>query len=74
MMIALFVMAGVFLVLLVSTLAFSNNWLAGAVRGTVRQGVIGALIVAPVALVLTTFGVCIYAIIMSILYVMDMVK
>ena len=74
MIVALYVLAGVFAVLLVATMAFSSNWLAGTVRGTVRQGVLGALVVAPVAFVLAVFGVCIYAIVSSILYVLEMIE
>ena len=74
MTIALFVMAGVFAALLVATMALSDNWLATGVRGTVRQGVLGAVFIAPVALVVVTFGVCVYAVVASILYVLDMVK
>ncbi len=74
MTIALFVMAGVFATLLVATMALSDNWLAAGIRGTVRQGVLGVTFFAPAVVLLALFGVCIYAVVASILYVMDLVK
>jgi hypothetical protein len=74
MMTFLIVGAGIYGAVVLGTLAFSSNWLATGIRGTVRQGVLGVAFVTPVALILATFGVAIYAVIASILYILDLVK
>jgi hypothetical protein len=72
MLIALFVMAGVFAILMAATIALSSDRLASGIRGTVRYGVVGAAIILPFAALLALFGVCIYAIIAGILYFQNM--
>jgi hypothetical protein len=74
MMTFLVIGAGFFGAVVLGTLAFSSNWLATGIRGTVRQGVLGAVFVTPVALILVAFGVAVYAVVASILYVLDLVK
>ena len=73
-MIALYVMAGVFAVLMVATIGLSHDRLATGIRGTVRYGVLGAVIVAPVAGALALVGACIYAFVASVLFVLDKVQ
>lgn len=73
-MIALYVMAGVFAVLMVATIALSSDRLAAGIRGTVRYGVLGAAIIAPVAAALALLGACIYAFVASVLFVLDKVE
>lgn len=73
-MVALIVMAAVFGVLMVATIASSRDRLAAGIRGTVRYGVLGTAILLPFAAVLALFGLCIYAFVGGILYVLDMVK
>ncbi len=68
MLIALIVMAGVFAVLMVATIALSSDRLAGGIRGTVRYGVIGTAILLPLAAVLALFGLCIYAVVAGALF------
>lgn len=74
MAMTLIVGASVLGLALLATLAFSNDHLVTSVRGTVRQGFLGVLYVTPFALMLAAFGVFIYAIVTSILYVLDMAK
>ena len=74
MMTFLIVGAGIYVAVVLGTLAFSSNWLATGIRGTVRQGVLGVVFVTPVALVVATFGVAIYAVVASLLYLLDVVK
>ena len=74
MMTFLIVGAGIYVAVVLGTLAFSGNWLASGIRGTVRQGVLGVVFVTPVALIVATFGVAIYAVIASILHLLDVVK
>jgi hypothetical protein len=69
MMIFLIVGAGIYVAVVLGTLAFSGNWLASGIRGTVRQGVLGVTFFAPVAALLALFGVCIYAVVASVLYI-----
>ena len=70
----LIVGAGIYVAVVLGTLAFSSNWLATGIRGTVRQGVLGVVFVTPVALVVATFGVAIYAVVASLLNLLDVVK
>jgi hypothetical protein len=72
MLIALFVMAGVFAILMAATIALSSDRLASGIRGTVRYGVVGAAIILPFAALLAIFGVCIYAVIAGALYFYNM--
>ena len=72
MMVFLIAGASIFAAMLLATVAFSGNWLATGIRGTVRTGFLGVLYATPFALILVAFGVFIYAIISSILYVLDM--
>jgi hypothetical protein len=72
MLIALFVMAGVFAILMAATIALSSDRLASGIRGTVRYGVVGAAIILPLAALLAIFGVCIYAVIAGALYFYNM--
>ena len=74
MMTFLIVGAGIYVAVVLGTLVFSSNWLATGIRGTVRQGVLGVVFVTPVALVVATFGVAIYAVIASLLNLLDVVK
>ena len=74
MMTFLIVGAGIYVAVVLGTLAFSSNWLATGIRGTVRQGVFGVAFVTPVALILATFGVAIYAVVASLLNLLDVVK
>ncbi len=74
MMTFLIVGAGIYVAVVLGTLAFSSNWLATGIRGTVRQGVLGVVFVTPVALVVATFGVAIYAVIASLLNLLGVVK
>jgi hypothetical protein len=74
MMTFLIVGAGIYVAVVLGTLAFSSNWLASGIRGTVRQGVLGVVFVTPVALVVATFGVAIYAVVASLLNLLDVVK
>ena len=74
MMTFLIVGAGIYVAVVLGTLAFSSNWLASGIRGTVRQGVLGMVFVTPVALILAVFGVAVYAVIASILRLLDVVK
>jgi hypothetical protein len=69
MMMFLIVGAGIYVAVMLGTLAFSSNWLATGIRGTVRQGVLGVTFFVPVAALLALFGVCVYAVIASILYI-----
>lgn len=69
MMVVLIVGSGILAMALLTTVAFSGNWLASGIRETVRQGFLGVVLATPFALMLAVFGVCIYAIIASILYV-----
>ena len=71
-MIALIVMAVVFAVLMVATLALSSDRLAVGIKGTVRYGVLGTAIFLPFAALLAIFGGCIYAVIAGILYIYNM--
>jgi hypothetical protein len=72
MLIALIVMAGVFAALMVATIALSSDRLASGIRGTVRYGVVSAAIFLPFAALLALFGVCVYAVIASILYIYNL--
>ena len=74
MMTFLIVGAGIYVAVVLGTLAFSSNWLATGIRGTVRQGVLGVVFVTPVALVVATFGAAIYAVIASLLNLLGVVK
>ena len=74
MMTFLIVGAGIYVAVMLGTLAFSGNWLATGIRGTVRQGVLGVVFVTPVALVVATFGVAIYAVVASLLNLLDVVR
>ena len=65
----LIVGAGIYVAVVLGTLAFSSNWLASGIRGTVRQGVLGVTFFVPVAALLALFGVCIYAVVASVLYI-----
>jgi hypothetical protein len=69
MMMFLIVGAGIYVAVMLGTLAFSSNWLATGIRGTVRQGVLGVTFFVPVAALLALFGVCVYAVIASTLYI-----
>jgi hypothetical protein len=69
MMVFLIVGAGIYVAVVLGTLAFSGNWLASGIRGTLRQGVLGVTFFVPVAALLALFGVCIYAVVASILYI-----
>ena len=71
-MIALFVMAGVFAVLMTATIALSSDRLASGIRGTVRYGVVGAAIILPFAALLALFVMCVYAVIAGALYFYNM--
>ncbi len=71
MMTFLIVGAGIYAAVVLGTLAFSGNWLATGIRGTVRQGVLGVVFATPVALALATFGVAVYAVVASVLYILD---
>jgi hypothetical protein len=72
MLTALIVMAGIFGVLMVTTIALSKDRLAAGIRGTVRYGVIGTTIILPFAALLALFGVCVYAVIAGALYFYNM--
>jgi hypothetical protein len=72
MLTALIVMAGIFGVLMVATIALSQDRLAASIRGTVRYGVIGTAIILPFAALLALFGVCVYAVIAGALYFYNM--
>ncbi|HWR71220.1 MAG TPA: hypothetical protein VN415_09205 [Dehalococcoidia bacterium] len=72
MLIALIVMAVVFAVLMVATIALSSDPLAIGIRGTVRYGILGTAIFLPFAALLALFGGCIYAVIAGILYIYNM--
>jgi len=72
MLIALIVMAVVFAVLTVATIALSSDPLAIGIRGTVRYGIIGTAMFLPFAAALALFGLCVYAVIASILYIYNM--
>lgn len=71
MLIALYVMAGIFALLMVATIGLSRDRLSAGIRGTVRYGVVGAAMIAPLALVLALFGVCVYAVIQTALFFWD---
>ena len=71
-MIALIVMAVVFGMLAVVTIALSSDRLAMGIKGTVRYGVVGATIILPFAAALALFGVCIWAVIAGMLYFYNM--
>ena len=68
MTIFLYVLAGIYAVLLLGTLAFSGDRLATGIRGTVRQGILGVTFAMPFALVLGIFGVCVYAVVSTAIY------
>ncbi len=72
MMMTLIVGVSILSMALLATVAFSGNWLATGIRGTVRTGFLGVLYATPFALMLAAFGVFIYAIVSSILYILDM--
>jgi hypothetical protein len=72
MLIALIVMAVVYAILMVATIALSSDRLASGIRGTVRYGVVGAVIILPFAALLALFGLCVYAIIAGALYFYNM--
>jgi hypothetical protein len=72
MLIALIVMAVVFAVLMVATIALSSDRLAVGIKGTVRYGVLGTAIFLPFAVLLALFGVCVYAVIACIVYIYNM--
>jgi hypothetical protein len=72
MTIALYAIAAVFAALLLATLASSGNWLAAGIRGTVRQGVLGATFLVPVLLIVGLIGFATYGIVASILYIYTM--
>jgi hypothetical protein len=74
MMITLIVGVSILGMAMLATVAYSGNWLATGIRGTVRTGFLGVLYATPFALMLAAFGVFIYAIVSSILYVLDMVE
>ena len=74
MMTFLIVGAGIYVAVVLGTLAFSGNWLASGIRGTVRQGVLGVVFVTPVALILAIFGVAVYAVVASLMSLLDVVK
>lgn len=63
MLIALIVMAVVFAVLMVATIALSSDRLAVGAKGAVRYGVLGTAVFLPFAVLLAVFGVCVYAVI-----------
>lgn len=67
-MIAMYVMAGIFALLMVATIGLSSDRLSAGIRGTVRYGVVGATIILPFALVLTLFGLCVYAVVQGALF------
>lgn len=68
MLIALYVMAGIFALLMVATIGLSRDRLSTGIRGTVRYGVVGAAMIVPLALVLALFGLCVYAVVQSALF------
>ncbi len=68
MSIALYVMAGIFALLMVTTIALSNDQLSSGIKGTVRYGVVGTAILLPLAAVLALFGLCIYAVVARALF------
>lgn len=68
MLIALYVMAGIFALLMVVTIGLSSDRLAAGIRGTVRYGVVGTVLILPFALVLGLFSLCVYAIVQGALY------
>ena len=72
MLTALIVMAGIFGVLMLATIASSGDRLASGIRGTVRYGVVGAAIILPFAALLAVFGLCVYAVIAGALYFYNM--
>jgi hypothetical protein len=72
MLTALIVMAGIFGVLMVATIASSKDWLAAGIRGTMRYGVLGTAMLLPFAAVLALVGLCVYGIVGGILYIYNM--
>ncbi len=74
MMLALVVGAVIIGGALLATIAFSRDWLASGIRGTVRGGVLGFLFFIPIALLLAAFCVLVYAVVASIGYVLDLAK
>jgi sensor domain CHASE-containing protein len=74
MIVVLYGMAGVFAAMMLATVAFSNNWLASGIRGTVRQGVLGAVFLVPFALYFAVVGAAVFAIVTTILYFLDLVE
>ncbi|MDM7998469.1 MAG: hypothetical protein QUS33_00330 [Dehalococcoidia bacterium] len=71
MLIALYVMAGIFALLTVATIAASRDRLAAGIRGTVRYGVVGAAVVVPIAALVALLGVCIWAIVSGVIYMLN---
>lgn len=71
MMVVLIVGASIFAAALAATIAFSGNWLATGVRGTVRQGFLGVFFLTPVALVLAVFGAAVFGMVASVLWVLN---
>ena len=71
-MTALIVMAGIFGVLLVATIALSKDRVAAGIRGTVRYGVLGTAVFLPFLAVAALFGLCIYAVVAGALYFYNM--
>jgi hypothetical protein len=72
MLTALIVMAGIFGVLLVATIALSKDRVAAGIRGTVRYGVLGTAVFLPFLAVAALFGLCIYAVVGGALYFYNM--
>jgi hypothetical protein len=72
MLTALIVMASIFGVLMVATVAVAKDRVAAGIRGTVRYGVLGTAAVLPFAAVLALVGLCVYGIVAGILYIYNM--
>jgi hypothetical protein len=71
MLTALIVMAAIFGVLMVATIALSKDRVAGGIRGTVRYGVLGTAVFLPILAVAALFGLCIYAVVAGALFFLD---
>ncbi len=72
MLTALIVMASIFGVLMVATIALSKDRVAAGIRGTVRYGVLGTAVFLPFLAVAALFGLCIYAVVAGALYFYNM--
>lgn len=68
MLIALIVMAAVFGLLMLATIALSTDRVAAGIRGTVRYGVVGTAMLLPILAAVALFGLCIYAVVAGVLY------